>query len=211
MIVFTIIGYWCYLIILVINILLYTYTSRKRLFWVRTAAVYLWGMLAIQIASDIARNSNSDNLFLSHLYFYYHFIVLSIFYFKVLDRINQRKTVLISVVSVTCFLILQYIAYPNLLLRFNLLEVFFTNYFLIVFSLMYIYNNLSNKKTVYYFNMAVLIYSVLSLSSFLLGNIMTGIVLDISVYTWCIHIYGLILFQVLITWQWFKSFYSKRT
>lgn len=201
------ISYWSYLIILSTNTFLYSIRKkRKSDRWLKAISGYLWGMLVIQIVSDVVSYYTSDNLYISHIYFYTQMLLLALFYYQILKRPKQRKFIKLYLFFTSVVIFIQYIILPSLWVRFNLLEVCLTNYFLIVCCLLYYYNTLSKKRYFFYLNLGILVYSTLSTSFFLLGNVLADMNHSISVYTWGLHAVTSIFFQVMILVQWFKSF-----
>lgn len=216
MISFYSIIFWCYCILLALNSILYTVVNLKRYPGTTTdiaiLSIYLWSMLIIQVASDVASYTTHNNLYFSHIYFYTQFILTGVFYFRIFTSVRQRRFILSYIAFTTLLLVIQYSVAPGLWFRFNLVEVFFTNYLLVCCALMYYYNGLSAKseRTFSMFNFGILTYGVLSLSFFLFGNVMSKMNIDISIYVWLIHNIILIVFHCTILLQWLKLFSPKK-
>lgn len=209
------ITFWGYCILLALNSVLYSILnlrqSKNKKKGTAIISIYLWSMLIIQVASDLASYISYNNLYFSHIYFYTQFFLIGIFYFQVLTSVRQRRFILSYIIFTTLLLIIQYLVVPDLLFRFSLVEVFFTNYLLVCCALMYHYNLLSAKSERKFsiFNFGILTYSVLSLSFFLFGNVMSKINIDISIYVWLIHSIVLVFFHVMILVQCIKLFSLK--
>lgn len=203
----------CYFILLSLNTVLYSINTGKGFpKWIKIISVYLWSMLIIQVVSDVMAYITSDNLYFSHIYFYSQFIWIGILYYKIFDRPDQRKFIRLYIIFTSVLLLMQYLIVPGLWFRFNLVEVFVTNYLLVLCSLMYNYSTLSKNKSKSFsiFNLGVLTYSILSLSFFLFGNIMSTIEINISIYIWVIHNIILIFLHLTILLQWIKLVLLKK-
>lgn len=211
MIVVSIVSYYLYLLILLINVILFSIKARKsssvqlKLIW-----LYLWVIFIVQIVSEVVTYITSNNLYLLHVYLGSHLIVLTMFYYTIFNKLSQKRFLYITSSIVYLFLAIQYFVYPTLWFQFNLSEIFIINYLLTVYSLMYNYNSLSEKYSFHYINIGIMGYSILSTASFLYGNIATKMELSISIPVWVIHIIILIFFQLMILLQWINHFYIKK-
>lgn len=204
MIGFSFVLFWSYLTLLGLNTLLFSFQWRSGSRQGKIVSLYLWSMLLIQLASYLVAIRTQNNLYLSHLFFCTQFVLLGLFYYRVLRQAAQRRFIVYYLSVAGLLLAGQYALYPQLLFRYNLLEVFLTNYFLVFCSLMYQYNSLSRMQSDGFsvFNWAVLVYSTLSLSFFLFGNVMAEIEIDISILAWLINNSILVLFHLAVLLQW---------
>ena len=69
---------------------------------------YLLVMLLIQVSSILLSKLKIDNIFLSHFYFVFQFILLSLFYLKLFDEKKVRKSIVSILFLVLLGLGLQY-------------------------------------------------------------------------------------------------------
>lgn len=211
MIIVSIVSYCFYLLLLLINVILFSIKVRKSSFiQLKIIRLYLWIMFIVQVLSEIMTYVVSDNLYLLHIYLVSHLIILTMFYYSMFSKASQKRFLYIASTVVCLFLIIQYCIQPQLWFQFNLSEIFIINYLLTVYSLIYNYNSLSEKYRYHYFNFGIMGYSILSTASFLYGNIATKMELSISIPVWTIHIIVLIFFQSMILLQWVKHFYIKQ-
>lgn len=108
-----------------------------------------------------------NNHYISHIYFISQFVFLSLFY-KSLFTTFQKKIVSILLFSVLLILIIQYTLHPNLLVELNPLEVLLTCSPLVVYTIVHLYNSMSNKNEYMYINAGILFYLSISTLIFIL-------------------------------------------
>ncbi|AWM12796.1 hypothetical protein DI487_02190 [Flavobacterium sediminis] len=165
---------------------------------------YLSIIIIIQFFTAFFKRNGINNLFLSHLYFVFQFIILSFFYLSILKNKKQKKIVKYSLLLCPLILVIQYIFNPELFLRFNLLEIFLTSFLLIIFSMFHFYNILNEKRTYYYINMGILIYLFGSTVVFLSGNIISVLNFSTSKIIWELNSVLYVIYQILIMVEWFN-------
>jgi hypothetical protein len=170
---------------------------------------YLGGVFSIQIISNILMRLNIMNLFLSHFYFIGQFIVLSFFYLTILKEPYQKKTVKIGLVTSFLALGIQYANDMSLFFAFNLFEIFITSFLLIIYATFHFYNMLNEKKEFYYINVGILMYLFGSTILFLVGNLTTILSPKMSLLTWTLNAFLIIIYQLFILVEWKKSFSKK--
>lgn len=114
MILFSTISYWCYLCILLINtVLSFIKSNERKIVWLRILSFYLLGLFIIQIASDVTAYFTSDNLYFSHIYFYFQFLTLGLLYHNLFKKYpKQQKFIRIYVLLTTVYLLIYYIISP---------------------------------------------------------------------------------------------------
>ena len=163
--------------------------------------IYLLFSLIISVIILVLSEYKLDNLYLSHVYFIIQFVLLSIFYIKLLKK-KQKKTILIigGIISIT--LGIQYTVDPDLVHQFNLFEVLITSLPLVFYSLMYLYNLLNEKGFFQYVNAGILVYLSVSTLIFILGNVLTDIQDEVARNIWFIHKVMYIIFLIFIFLEW---------
>jgi len=146
--------------------------------------------------------NNKNNLYLSHFYFLSQFILLSLFY-KTMFNKRQKKWVNIVLISITLTIVIQYIIKPNLFLKFNTLEVFLTSFPLVIYSIVHLYNSLSDKRQYMYINAGILMYITTSTLIFILGDYLSNYSNKSISYIWFINkvLYVGYLLLILIEWK----------
>ncbi len=145
-----------------------------------------------------------SNFFLSHYYFIFQFVALSIFFYSLFSNLLLKRVILSFLILVLILLAIQYSRTPDLYWRFNLFEIGITSMLLIVYALIFLIENFKTAKHNYlYFCNGLIIYLASSLSIFLSGNtdwvIFTEpFVLDL----WFFNSLFYILYQFLIYKEW---------
>lgn len=172
---------------------------------------YLGLILIVQILSELLIRQRTNNLYLSHFYFIGQFVILSLFYFNLLKKVDlQRKVVKGGLVAVLLILGVQYFNDPSLFLKFNLFEIFITSFVIIIYAAFHFYNLLNEKKEFYYINIGVLMYLFGSTVLFLAGNFMTSLSPEINQLPWIFNSFLYIVYQVFILVEWKKSYSKKK-
>lgn len=203
-------GITIYLFILVINIFgVYIYNKKSPRITSKVLLWYLIFLLIFQILTTTLALLNVNSLIFSHAYFIIQCSILAFFFSQIIRAQIAKKIIKYYAIGALSFLFIQYLLFPSLIWSFNLAEVFITNYLIILLSLLYFYENLGEKKKFQPFVIGVLIYSSLSTIIFLFGNVASIISIDIGVALWLLNIVVLIVYQILISGQWY-SFLKKK-
>jgi hypothetical protein len=196
-------------VLLLINFFLFlkSYTSQDKAF--KCYTFYIGLIVVIQLISYFLKQKNINNLFLSHFYFIGQFLVLSYFYWILLEEKYQKK--IIKFGSALCFLLLifQYSYNFQLFFNFNLFEIFLTSFLLILYSTFYFYNLLSKKNKFYYLNMGVLIYIFGSSILFLSANLTIMLNSKYNYIPWLLNSVLYIVYQLFVLIEWKKNFSKK--
>lgn len=171
--------------------------------------LYLLSILIIQITSVYLRSQSINNLYLSHYYFILQFIFLSIFYLEIINNTFQRKVIKTSVPICLISLGIQYYFNEDLLVKFNLFEIFITSFLIIIFSMFHFYNILNEKRKYYYLNTGILLYLFGSTVLFISGNLITRLDLAPSKIVWILNSFLYIVYQVFILLEWREIFLNK--
>jgi len=157
-------------------------------------------IIDIQKALELKKN----NLFLSHFYFVFQFVFLSLFYSQLFNKkqIKHQKIISFFVFSI---LIIQYSIKPSLFYQFNLLEIFITSFPLVIYSIFHLYNSLSKSVRFMYINAGILIYIATSTLIFILGNYISKIDKEIADGVWFLNKVFYVGYLILILIEWKKS------
>ena len=167
---------------------------------------YLFSMSIIQIGSFWLWYNGVNNLHLSHYYLVTQFILLSLFYYHLYKDKTQKLVTIIILVSVVGVLIIQSYVSPELLYKFNLLEILTTSLTLVFFSVIQFYNSLSETKKFTYVNSGIFIYILSSTLIFCSGNIMAELDPSINRLVWFMNAVLYLVYQLLITVEWYHNF-----
>lgn len=201
------------LFFLLANAIRFYITCKKRDVLYRIITAYLVLLFCVELLCNIIGFLYpNSNFFLSHYYFIFQFISLSLFFYNSFENKIFKKTILAVLISVLLFLSIQYYRTPSLYWEFNLIEIAITSIPLLLYAFYYIVSNLKNVKHDYfYFCNGLIIYLTSSASIFLSGNTDSVIftepfILDL----WFFNSLFYILYQILIYKEW-KALNFRRT
>lgn len=171
--------------------------------------IYLFLMSIIQFFTYYLWKEGLYNLHLSHYYLVIQFILLGLFYHTLFKSRTQKWLIISVLIFVVLILIIQSYLYPELLYRFNLLEIILTSLPIVFFSVIQFYNSLSEKKEFMYVNSGIFIYVLSSTLIFCSGNIMTELDPSINNLVWFMNVVLYLVYQILISVEWFLNFRKK--
>lgn len=201
-------------VLLFINTILYTfsYLKNKKNIALKYFAFYNIITFCVLSSSIIIVEvfKIRNNLFLSHFYFIFQFIFLSLFY-KVFFTRKQKSWITIVFALVASTLSIQYLNKPSLFYKFNLLEILITSFPLIVYSIIHLYNSLGKKGKYMYINSAVLIYISVSTLIFILGNLINTVDKSLSINVWFLNKVFYVGYLLLILYEWKKSLWKMKS
>lgn len=193
--IFADIGY----ILLFVNCILIGKNISKKSKSVKIFFVYNLVMFLIQMTSKVLFTLKMNNLFLSHFYFILQFLILSYFYYTLLDVPFQKRVVKIVSVITILVLAVDYTWKPELFFSLNLLEIFVTSLPVVIYAAFHLYNLLNKQHYFYYTTVGILIYLYGSTFLFLSYElIMIAIEKQAGVYTWFLNIFLYVVYQLFI-------------
>lgn len=121
--------------------------------------LYITGVLLIDFtASNLWKWFRIYNIFTSHFYDLFQFVILSYFYATLLQTKKQLLTVYILLILLPIFLLSRYIFNPQMFFEYSLLETYLTTMPIIIYATMHLYNNLGQRTEFYYVNLGILLY-----------------------------------------------------
>lgn len=193
-------------IILFISVILYSlsYFKDKKNKAIRFFLIYLSITFCVLSLSIIIVDffKIKNNLYLSHFYFIFQLIFLSLFY---KELFTKKQNALVNVIFgiVITVLAIQYSNNPSLFFKFNLLEIFLTSSPLVIYSIIHLYNSLNKPGKFMYINAGVLIYLTTSTLIFILGNLINIVDRPLQTNIWFINkiLYVGYLILILIEWK----------
>ena len=200
-------------IILAINTFLYFKSNRKNSIAFKILSYYLLLCLFIQLYTSYLSSLKTNNLYLSHYYFIGQFILLSLFFSKILT--GKR---LISIIKKILFLVVilligYYSLYPKDYLKWNVFEITITSVPLLIYSFIFFTQKIEIKTSNYfiYFNSGFFIYLLSSTLLFTLGNIGIGNIeiKPIKLFVWKVNSILYLIYQILVFVEWNKNFRQK--
>jgi hypothetical protein len=194
---------------LLVNTALYVKAYKKSVS-LNIFTLYLCVTLVIQLSFNYLFFQKTNNLYLSHYYSIFQFILLSLFYRKIFKTAQLKRIVEIIFATVIIILTTQYINKPQIYFEFNLLEIVLTSLSIVTFSVIYFYQSLTEKMEFMYLNYGVFIYLLSSTLIFCSGNFVSSIEVLIGRILWFIKSVLFIVYQILIFIQWYETLRSKR-
>lgn len=183
----TILEYLEYALILVI---LYLYSKHNTIQGFKRQFKILYWYFIVQslilMVSTALPYFKIGNLFVSHFYFILQFIFLSLFY-KSLFSLRQKQFVNALLVVILPVIGVHFYFNPDKIWTFNVLEIFLTSIPLVIYSIMHLFNSLTQKKVFLYVNVAILMYLSSSTLIFILGEILTSMTRTMVLDIWMIN------------------------
>jgi hypothetical protein len=131
--------------------------------------IYLFGVLLIDfISSKLWKWFGIYNIFTSHFYELFQFVMLSYFYATLLKTKQQLYLLYSLLIVLPIFLLSRYLFIPRMFFEYSLLETYLTTIPIIIYGVMHLYNNLNETKAFQYANIGILLYLFCSTFIFLL-------------------------------------------
>ena len=174
---------------------------------------YITIMLIIEIFCHvIGFLKPGSNIFISHFYFNFQFILVSAFFVFLFQhsRKIQKRIIAISTV-VFCIIICSYLTGYFSFWEFNLLEIGLTSLVLVLYIFFYFNVNLERKNVPFYhFFAGLAVYLLSSCLIFLTGNVELVFVQEPLIDIWVFNSILYILFQYFIFKE-LKNFKIKKS
>ena len=168
---------------------------------------YLLYCSIIQILTVYFKYEFKSNLFLSHYYFIGQFVLLSLFYRKII--LKKRWKDLISVLSVIIliYLSINFIREPSLYNTFYLTEIVLCSLPLVFYSILYFTESFGvENKQFLIINSGVFLYLLCSTLIFASGNLMPNLPKDVNRLVWIFNVSFYLIYQILVFIEWYKNF-----
>ncbi|OXA79567.1 hypothetical protein SAMN05444397_104159 [Flavobacterium aquidurense] len=193
------------LFFLLVNSILFYRTRKNKSIQYFIITIYLICLFVEELFCNIIGFYNpGSNFFLSHYYFIFQFIALSMFFRNLFSNVVLKRGILFFLILVLILLAMQYYRKPDLYWEFNLFEIGVTSALLILYGLIFLIQNLKKNKSNYlYFTNGLVIYLISSLSIFLTGNTDSVIFTEPFLLDfWFFNSLFYILYQFLIFKEW---------
>ena len=192
------------LFLLFINSILFFSSRKNKDIVYRYIMYYLMIQFAVELCCNIIGILYpNENFFLSHYYFVIQFIMLSLFFFQLFKNKLLKNLVYINLGIVLLILAFQYYQTPSLYWKCNNFEIGATSILLILYSIVYFYENLKESHKYHFFCYGLTFYLMSSCLIFLTGN--TQLVFMTEPFyldIWIFNSLFFILFQILIFKEW---------
>lgn len=193
-------------ILLALNTILFLRSYRLEQTSTKIFTLYLIGSLFIQLYSSYLSDHKINNLFLSHYFFIGKFVLLSLFFRKILKKIVLKKIISVVIIIVLVALCIYYIIYPSSYYKFNVFEIVLTSVPLIIFCFLFFIQKIESSESKFVFIVSgMFLYFLCSLLLFTAGNIKGST----KMLIWNTNAVLYILYQILIFVDWYKQFREK--
>ncbi len=187
------------LFFLIFNTILFFTKKNVRVKTKKTFLWYLFSLCIIEITCHvIGFLSFGNNFFISHFYFYFQLIFISLLYKDLIPNPIIKKTILIVLVLQTLILAGMYFKNPNSFWEFNVYEIISISLILIIYALYYIFSNLSTEHNYFNFSIGLVLYLACSITIFSSGNLELVLCKDPYIDIWIFNILFFFIFQVFI-------------
>ncbi len=198
------------LVFLFINVVIFFKTFKKNSNdkSYKNLVVYLSVYFIIELACNIIGYIEpNSNIFVSHFAFNIQFILLSLFFYSLFKKQFLKKLVIIVYIVFLITNALFYYNDSNLFWEFNLFEIVFSSFLIIIYTLIHIYNSLEEVKSYFYFTIGVSTYMLTSSVIFLSGNLELVFIEEPYIDIWVFNSLFFIVYQSLIykEWKYIKS------
>lgn len=189
------------LTMLLVNCILYNKTGKGKDRLYTILRVYLTLLLVVEVFCHvIGMTQPNSNFFLSHYYFIFQFLLLSLFFYNLFSNRKLKTFIAVMAVLVLLFLGFQYYQTPGLYWRFNIYEIAITTLLLILYASFFL---AQFHKKYFYFSFGLITYLACSSYIFMSGN--TDFVLmeePVFIDIWVFNSLFYIFYQVMIYKEW---------
>ena len=184
------------------------FLNKKKPYQVFT--LYLVAIGIVQIFSEYLIKSGSDsNLHLFHYYFVSQFILLSLFYYYLI----KKKWIIWVLLAVIGLLTYQYFDNPSLYFQYNAIGLAVTQIVLVLYTIIHLYNSLSQKNEFVIITTGLLIYLLSSIIIFASGNLVFDLNISKAVSRLLNDLNAILylVFQIMVLIEWFQNYRKKVT
>ncbi len=168
----------------------------------KTKKLFLWYLFSLCIVEItchiIGFLSFGNNFFISHFYFYFQLIFISLLYKDLIANQTIKKIILIVLVLQTLILAGMYFKNPNSFWEFNVYEIISISLILIIYALYYIFSNLSTEHNYFNFSIGLVLYLACSITIFSSGNLELVLCKEPFIDIWIFNIIFYLIFQIFI-------------
>jgi len=193
-------------VVLILNAALYAKFIVSKDFAYKCFAIYLILMAINQTLVTISFEFKIDNTLLANTYMILQFVMLSLFYYAIFKEQKHRKYILIILFTVSIILGVQYAWTPGLFHQYNPYGIIATSTILIFYAITYFFHHISDKELkLYLVNSGILIYLLGTILLFSIAKAGLKIEREIEVALWILNAFIYLVFQVIITTQWFSD------
>jgi hypothetical protein len=191
------------LFLLIINcgLYLYTYSGKDRLY--KSFTLYLIVLAFYEtVCTVVGILKPGQNVYLVHYNFNFQFLLLSLFFYQILQGDFFKKMIIFNLLAVWLLLAIQYYHDPGLYWRFNIPEIVGISLLLICYALIHIYQNLGETKQYFYVSIGVVLFYLCGSIIFMSGNLDLVIWQKPYLDIWVFNSLFFIAFQILTFKEW---------
>lgn len=196
-------------VILFINVILYFIGFTKQSKAYKAFTAYIVTILIINFFMELYAFQGKNNHFLSNYFLWFQFILLSTFFYYAFKNINKKIALFIKYIGliIVALLAIQYSITPMLYYNFNSLGFLITSCLIIIYSVYYLYENISNKLPFTYVVTGAFLYIMSSCLIFVSASHIASFNDKTNIYIWNINAVLFIVYQLLILWEWKAKYY----
>lgn len=187
------------LLFLIVNVFLFFSNKKVRKKIAKVFLVYLLSLALVEaLCHAIGFLSPNSNLFLSHIYFGFQFVFVSILYYKLIDNYLIKNAIVAVGVVQILYLTYTYLTHTELFWGFNTYEIVSSSAFLILYTVIYVFKNLELQHKYFNFSVGLFFYLMTSITIFLSGQLELVLLEDPYIDIWVFNSLFYILFQYFI-------------
>lgn len=187
------------LFFLICNTILFFTNKNVRVKTKKTFLWYLFSLCIVEITCHvIGFLSFGNNFFISHFYFYFQLIFISLLYKDLIPNQIIKKIILTVLALQTLILAGMYFNNPSSFWEFNVYEIISISLILIIYALYYIFSNLSTEHNYFNFSIGLVLYLACSITIFSSGNLELVLCKEPFIDIWIFNIIFYLIFQIFI-------------
>lgn len=178
------------------NALLLVKNWRRLEVYMRILACWLIALFVVQFAMAVLAELGIPNQYLTHYYVVGQFVLLTFFYFSVLEKF--KKYIAIGGGIFFAFFAFQLLASPFDFNSFNTPSYLISSCVIMLYTMLYFMENIQKKRVLDLFNMGVFMYFGASSILFFTINHWKEFA-DWNVFIWTLNASLFLLFQLMVT------------
>lgn len=194
------------LMFLFVNTILFISNKAIRPLVSKTFLFYLASLCIVEIFCNIIGVLYpNNNLFLSHFFFIFQFVFLSVLYYQLFkSKIIKKGIVLIFILQTTILSYTYFTGYADFW-NFNNYEIVSCSIALILYAILFIFSNIEKEHLYFHFSIGLILYLISSISIFTSGNLELVLCENPYIDIWIFNTLFYIIFQYM-TFKEYKNF-----
>lgn len=187
------------LIFLIINAFLFN-TNKK--VSKKVSKVFLWYLILLSViefsCNAIGILKPNANFFISHFYFGFQFVFVSLLYYKLIRNVLIRKLIATIAIVELGYLLSFYVINPEKFWVFNTYEIISTSVILVIYALYFLFVNLELQHKYFNFSIGLILYLTCSITIFLSGHLELVLCEEPYIDIWVFNSLFYIVFQIFV-------------